>query len=269
MKLSTLLFVVCLSPSLAFADEASDHIAKATSYYNIQDWQHALDEYKQAYTLDPKPETLWAIAQTQRLAGDCRGAIMTYRAYQRGASTAGANAAQEAINKCTADLEARQKAIDAALAKPLPDQSPSNPNNAQPPTPVSQPPAPTPAQPAAPPPAPQAPRHWALDPLGDTLFVVGVGGLIAGGVYLTLGNLDMSGAADEPTSGAFQDATSHARSEQRIGAVASIGGAVFTTLAIWRFSSVASHRHAEKQRATGLSVVPRQGGAFATYVVSF
>jgi tetratricopeptide (TPR) repeat protein len=264
MKLSTLLFAALLWPSLALADDAAEHITKATAYYNIQDWQHALDEYKQAYTLDPRPDTLWAIAQTQRLSGDCRGAIMTYKAYMRGASAAGANAAQEQINKCTTDLEAQQRAIDAALSKPTPEPKPLPPPQPQPtPTPVA---APTPPPPA---PAPQKPRHWALDPLGDTLFVVGLGGLVTGGVYLTLGNLGMSSAADKPTSGEYLDATSTARTEQKIGAVATIGGAVFATLAIWRFSSVASSNHRAEKRQDGLSVVPQRGGAFATYVLSF
>ena len=98
-----LVLLLALASAPALADEASDHADRATRAYNLQDWNTALAEYRKAYQLDPKPETLWAIAQTQRLSGDCRSAVLTYKAYIRGASAAGANAAEAWVHKCDGD----------------------------------------------------------------------------------------------------------------------------------------------------------------------
>lgn len=246
-------------PTLALADPAEDHLAKGTNYYNIQEWASALKEYKESYALDPKPDTLWAIAQTQRLSGDCRSAILTYKAYMRTASAAGATVAQEFITKCQADIEAQQRAIDA----PPPTVSP-------PPPVVVNPPIISPQPQPMPPPQRASTHHgsWAFDPLGDVLFVVGVGGLATGATFLALGNRDMSAAKNELTVAAYEGATSDAKQKQQIGMIATSAGAVFTGLAIWRFVAVA-RRHNREDAQNSLAIVPTRDGAFASYLVSF
>jgi len=238
-----------LAPAIASADDVGDHVDKGTRFYNLQDWANALKEYKQAYALDPRPETLWAIAQTQRLAGDCRSAILTYKAYARGASAAGENAAEDAIKQCQADLGARQHAVDSISAEP-----------ARPVAVASTPPTPTP-------PAPQPPRPWFRDPLGDTLFVAGAVGVLGGGTFFVLGELHMRDAASDPTWGGYRSATTRAGTDQAIGAIAAAGGAVCVGLAIWRFAAIKGREPDEHQPA--IAIGPTSGGAFASYTTSF
>ena len=252
MKHITLLLVAALAAP-AFADDAADHVSKATHAYDIQDWATALAEYKAAYTLDPRPETLWSIAQTQRLSGDCRGAILTYKAFMRGASATAANAAGDWIKKCESDLDAQQRAADAAAAaaaaKPAPAPAPIV---------VTAPPP----KPAAPPPPPK-PRTWYADPLGDVMFVAGVGALATGTTFLVLGDLHMGDASTKPNEGAYAKAVDDAQSQQTLGLALAAGGAVVTALAVWRFHAVASRPDEH------VAVVPTRGGAFATLGWSF
>jgi len=187
----------------ARADDAQEHIQKGTRFYNIEDWPNALKEYKEAYAIDPKPELLWSIAQVQRLSGDCRSAIFTYKAYMRGASSAGANAAQEFITKCEATIAEQQKAVEAL-------QTPPKTTTTAPPTVTLR------VQQTPPPPPPSEPRPWALDPLGDVLFIVGVGGLAVGGTFLAVGDSDMSATAQKPTYQQYDHAVDVARGEQEV-----------------------------------------------------
>jgi hypothetical protein len=231
-----------IAPALAHADEVDDHVAKGTRYYNVGDWANALKEYKEAYTIDPRPEILWAVAQTQRQAGDCRSAILTYKAYMRGASAAGTNSATEWIKKCQADLDAQQRALDQAAIEP--------------PKPAPQPILQVTKE-------PEPPRSRFRDPLGDALFVVGVGGLATGTVFLVLGNSDMHAANSKPNTTEYQAAVDKARSRQQLGVGTAIGGAVFTALAIWRFSSIGGDETHEHAHAVVPVVIP--GGAVLTY----
>jgi hypothetical protein len=266
MKLTTLLIAaLALAPTVAFADEAADHAAKATRFYNIQDWAHALDEYKQAYALDPRPETLWAIAQTQRLSGDCRSAILTYKEYMRTASSAGANAALDWIKTCEADLEAQRRVVEAATAPP---QEPTRTTPTQPAQPTTAPPAPTSpvAVPPPPPPKPAGPPGLFSDPLGDTFLVLGIGGIAAGGALLGIGSSNLSSADSKPTSGERNTAVNSAQNDQIIGAVAGGAGVVFVALAIWRIKS--AHAHAERAN-TAWIIAPHGDGALAAFTGRF
>ncbi|HTR51385.1 MAG TPA: hypothetical protein VMJ10_11805 [Kofleriaceae bacterium] len=247
--------VLSLAPAVAVADDAQEHNDRATRAYNVQDWTTALREYKAAYEIEPKPDTLWAIAQTQRLSGDCRSAVLTYRAYMRGASSAGANAAEQWIQQCQATIEAQQRAADDVMKQPAPVT----------PAPAPQPapqPAPTPVQHK-----PEAPRSAWADPLGDTLGVLSVAALVGGGYFLLSGNSDMSAAASKPTYQMYTKAVDDARSEQNTGTYALIGGGVLAGLAVWRFVAVAT-RH-DNATIQAFTPVPVPGGAVVTYGGSF
>jgi len=250
------LAAILVAPA-ARADDAHEHLEKGTRFYNLQDWSGALKEFKAAYEIDPKPEILWSIAQVQRLSGDCRSAIFTYKAYMRGASAAGANAAQEFVKSCQATLAAQRSAVEA----PPPAEPPPQPRAETKPPPEA--PPPQPVQPAQPKPA----SPWALDPLGDVLFVFGVGGLAVGATFLVVGNSDMSASSQKPTYQEYDHAVDVARTEQEVGVGSLIGGAVFAGLAIWRFVAVAN-RHA-REHAAAFLVVPQPGGGFASMTLGF
>jgi len=238
----------------AFADDSADHIMRGTRYYNIQEWTSALREYKDAYALDPRPDTLWAIAQTQRLSGDCRGAILTYKAYVRGASNTGANAAMEWIRSCEADLDAQRRAADATVA-PATQARPA-----------------ATAAPAAPPArSPARARSWRFDPLGDVLLIAGVGGLATGATLVAMATVDLHRAPSSPTAGDYARAIHSGRRDRLIGAVSGGAGALCLGAAIWRFASVASsNRNRERETAAqALGVTLTRGGAVASYAASF
>ena len=248
-NLALAVLVVLSSASLAYADDAQEHVSKGTRFYNIQDWSNALKEYKTAYAADPKPETLWAIAQTQRLSGDCRSAILTYKAFMRTASTAGANAADELVKKCESDLAAQQRAVEAP--PPPPQQQTTQATQTPPPPPTVRV-------------EKKTPTPWILDPLGDVLGVIGLGGLVTGGVFLVVGNVGMSDTAKAATYQAYDHSVDVARVQQQVGVGVAIGGAVFTGLAIWRWVAVANRN---KRESVSLSPLP--GGAFASYSMRF
>jgi len=247
--------------STAHAQTADEHASRATRFYNLQDWPNALKEYREAYAADPKPETLWSIAQVQRLSGDCRGAIFTYKAYMRGASSGGANAAQDLITKCEATIAAQERAAERATETTT--ASPQTPHEitATPTTPTTPPPPVTPQKPEKPAP----PGPWILDPLGDVLGVVGLGGLVTGGVFLVLGNVGMGQTSQAATYQTYDHNVDVARTQQQVGVAVAIGGAVFAGLAVWRFAVVAGRNKKE----AAVSLTPMVGGGYASYSMRF
>jgi len=245
----------CFALSLAHgaaaqsSDDAAEHASKATRAYNIQDWSNALKEFREAYSLDPKPQYLWAMAQTQRLSGDCRSAMLTYKAYQRTASAEQYSQAQEWINKCQAEISEQERLLQQ-------QQQPQSQQQQQP----------------QPPPQPEKPKEhgpWILDPLGDVLLVLGVGGLAVGGVFLGVGNSDMSATASLPTYQQYDKAVDSARNEQVIGLAVLGGGALFAALAVWRFAAVGARNAKEKAGAQSVGLLPQPGGGFVSYRLSF
>lgn len=243
---------VALAVTPVRADEAADHMARGTRHYNIQEWTSALKEYKEAYAIDPRPEILWAIAQTQRLSGDCRAAILSYKAYVRGASANGASAATEWIKSCEADLEAQRRAAESAAA---------------PATPASTRPAAV--EPAARVPAPRSPpRSWVFDPLGDILFVTALGGMTAGAIYTARAMRALNGAPNKPTAGDYARAVSDGRGDRKIGIVLGAAGTLCLGAAIWRFARAASSAE-PRSLASAIGVAPAQGGATVSYTGSF
>ena len=218
----------------AHAQTTDEHVARATRFYNLQDWPKALQEYKTAYRDDPRPELLWSIAQVERLSGDCRSAIFTYEAYARGASASGAAAARDLIDKCRATLAASDRAV-------APKKE---------------------ARAAPPPPRPIAKQKpWILDPLGDVLALVAFGGLASGTALLTLGNFGIAASSSAPTYQAYDRAVVVAHTEQQIGVGLAIGGCAFAGLALWRFVVVSSRARHEMSTVV---VAPAPGGASLT-----
>jgi tetratricopeptide (TPR) repeat protein len=58
-----------------------DHYQAGKRLFEQKRYAAALDEFRQALSLAPRPEVLYSMAQTQRLLGDCASAIDTYRAF--------------------------------------------------------------------------------------------------------------------------------------------------------------------------------------------
>lgn len=71
--------IVLATTTIAAADTASDLIKQGLDQYKAGQYEDARRSLTKAYELDRKPETLFALAQAERLAGDCKAAIPHYR----------------------------------------------------------------------------------------------------------------------------------------------------------------------------------------------
>jgi tetratricopeptide (TPR) repeat protein len=124
-------FALVAVSTQARADEAQTHIDEGTKHYNVQRYDRAAEEYQAAYLLDPKPDYLYAVAQAQRLAGDCEKSVRSYRAYLRTQPAAEDRAKAETnLARCLDELKRREVTTQAADG-----EAP----NALPPTPAEAP----------------------------------------------------------------------------------------------------------------------------------
>jgi tetratricopeptide (TPR) repeat protein len=65
--------------------QAASLFAEAEKFYAVQEWQKALDLYKESYLLSVEPALLYNIAQCQRQLGKLEESLKSYRAFIRGA----------------------------------------------------------------------------------------------------------------------------------------------------------------------------------------
>lgn len=162
---------VLASPQLVSADPkalAKQHVDRATELHEQGKFVQALDELKTAFSLDPKPELLYAMGQLHMLLGQCTQAITYYQRYLATKPERNtANAAHEAIEVCKTNPPPAPSGDNSPVDPPAP------PNN------------PTPSSPSPPPPPPPKPevaaaRPWYGDYVADALVVGGVAAGVAG-----------------------------------------------------------------------------------------
>lgn len=78
-KLSVLAAIGLALGGTAYADQVSDAMKKGLDLYKAGKYAEAIPHLQKAYKLDGKPETLFTLAQAQRLSGDCVEAAANYR----------------------------------------------------------------------------------------------------------------------------------------------------------------------------------------------
>jgi tetratricopeptide (TPR) repeat protein len=238
-SLVTCAVVAALSRSATADPSTSDLLKSARQHFDLQEYAQAEADLKEAYRLEPKPDILYALAQAQRMNGECDKAIVSYQNYLRSNPRADqAKLATENIERCKAEL----------AAKPTPTPSPE-PKPTPAPTPPPKP-APTPAAPAT---------HtvgvaWSANLAGHVL----VGGGLVAAVGGTLLALHGQHAIDDINSAMFYDdfvtrskAASTANTERIAGiATAGLGGALIVTgIAIYWLRS--PHQEASPTIAIG------------------
>jgi len=135
--------------------EAKSRYSTGQSHYNLNEFQEALQDFKEAYRLYPDPAFLFNAAQCERQLGHQEEAIQFYRSYLRNAPKApNRQEVEHRIEELQAALEARKNAAPTATAPPA---SPPEPATGPPPgTPPVSPAAvglPADAKPAEPAPA--------------------------------------------------------------------------------------------------------------------
>jgi tetratricopeptide (TPR) repeat protein len=71
--------VLALATATAGAQPAAELLKKAGEEYKAGKYEAAAALLQKAYELEPKPETLFALAQAERLAGKCAAAVPHYK----------------------------------------------------------------------------------------------------------------------------------------------------------------------------------------------
>lgn len=218
------------TPPDAKSSSGPDAGRRAQAAYDVQDWSSAIKEYRAAYQAEQKPEYLWGLAQALRMSGDCKAAVLSYKAFRRADVSANqATAAELMITRCEAELEKRE--AEAAKASPSPA------------APVETPPAsassaaPTPHEAAPPSPVVVKPKRFYEDALGDVLFVAGAAAAGTGGYFLFKGNAQVKDGNDAETYGTHTNAVDDGKRKQTLGAIALGAGGALLVAATWRFLS--------------------------------
>jgi tetratricopeptide (TPR) repeat protein len=213
----TLIVVLLLACArLAAAAPADDLRATGLRAYAVGRYDQAIDAFQQAYQLDPTPDLLYALAQAQRMKGDCKAAAASYRAYLRtGPNERSAAPARQNLERC-----------ERELAKPAPAE-------------------PTVAV-VAPPPEPAVPpRRWQSDRAAAVLMGLGGAALVAGSVSWGVGEAGARSLADASSYDQFaaHAADADAYDRERIGGIVSVAiGGVLAVVAVGRWVYVARHR---------------------------
>ncbi|HEY7373626.1 MAG TPA: tetratricopeptide repeat protein [Polyangia bacterium] len=183
------------------AEKARAHFQQGDTYFKLDKYATALQEFEQAYLAKQDPSFLYNIAQCHRLMGNRVEAIRFYKRYLSDAPTA---VNRPVAEKHIRDLEAALGAEELTGAHPLPPSPPSPPRSGDsggagtsPSRPPSTAPAPL-ALEARPPPPSQSdamltsPPGSSPSPADDHPFYTkwwfwtAVGGVVATGVLLAL-----------------------------------------------------------------------------------
>jgi tetratricopeptide (TPR) repeat protein len=78
-KLAAVAALIVATTGVAAADSAADLFKQGVERYKANDYEGARAKLQKSYDLDPKPETLFALAQAQRNLGDCATAAPNYK----------------------------------------------------------------------------------------------------------------------------------------------------------------------------------------------
>jgi len=125
VKLALLAVLLVATSALAQpADPGEAAYQEGRRYYDLRDWDNAIKKFKEAYKLRSDAPSLFNIAQSYRLKGDCVEAIGFYKTYKRNYPTAQNIAA---VDKFIAELEpCAQQQQQSAKTEPTGPTGPAN-----------------------------------------------------------------------------------------------------------------------------------------------
>jgi len=208
------------------ADAADELLERGLRSYAVGRYEEAIASFRRGYELAPRPEFLYALAQAQRMSGDCRGAVASYRSFLRTApAERAALPARQNLQRCEEILATtpppQQQAPPVVVLKPMPGPSEDEGVTERP------------------------PRKWYRDRAADALAGVGAAALVAGGVLWGVGEAGAAGIADANRYDQFASraASGDAYSRERLAGIVSVavGGALVVT-AVGRWIYVARHQ---------------------------
>jgi len=208
---------------IAVAAPGDELLQRGLRSYAVGRYDEAIDAFQRGYELSARADFLYALGQAQRMKGDCRAAIASYRAYLRTAPSERAAApARQNLDRCERELA-----------------------NAPP----SSPPAPAAVEPATPP-APTivvvTPKPRVRDDRAAAILA-GLGGaaLVSGAVLWGVGESGARSLADATTYDQFA-AHGHEAATfdgERIGGIVAVAvGGALVTVAVGRWAWLSRHR---------------------------
>jgi len=205
---------------------------RALKGFETHDYAAAVRDLEAGFALDPRREFLFAEAQTKRLSGDCRDAVVLYQRFlTTGPPALQVDATQIALARCAQELAKKPEVVITTSPPPPPRPKP-------------------------------APPRWSRDPWGLGLTGAGIVALGVGVGYLIAAESAKNDAesASSYANYASRWSTAGTRLDVAIGALA-IGGALVAT-GVGRFLLVRRHAGADAD-AVALWVAPGAiGGAF-------
>ncbi len=120
------------------AREVDEHLQRGIEFYAQKQYELALVEFRAGYALDPRPDFLFAMAQAERLSGDCPTAVVYYQRFlETHPDPNQAEAARVNLRRCNRALEsgpggrprvstpAALEEAEEASAPPEPIQAPA------------------------------------------------------------------------------------------------------------------------------------------------
>lgn len=231
----------------ALADPASDAAAKAEEgkkAFAENRYADAIAAFRAANELVPDPKLIYAIAQAQRMAGDCAAAVTSYEEFiKTKADDKLVEYSQANITRCKEQLAKEQPVQPVEPVKPV-----------EPAQPV--------AQPLPPPPPPrEQPASWTGDWLGHGLVVGGVIATALGIVVWSGGRGDAAAVGDATTHEEFlaaRDAADGAVTRQRIGLGLAVAGLALVGIGVYHYTTIGT-----KEVRVGAAPAEHGGTVFA------
>ncbi len=230
----------------AVSDEVRGSLEKGLEHFEAGRYEAALSAFKEGYAIDPRPEFLFAMAQTERLSGDCGSALVFYREFlATKPAQLHADLANGMIDKC-------QTALSSSAVEPTDDDE-ALANTTEILVPVLETRTEIIDY-----------QAWHRDPVGVSLLGTGTASLLAGGALMLAARSNSSQAQEAGSYQQHEALLGQAHRQQLYGAVAlASGSALVTSAAIYYlFRTRPSH-------IRELSVTTSDSGASASLRFAF
>jgi hypothetical protein len=242
-----------------FAQPAADawrehpEFLRGAAAFEAQRWDEAAHAFAAAYADHPRPELLWAQAQSLRFGGQCEAALPLYEQFLATQPTA------EEIADANTNIAACRELVDAAAPvepTPQPVAQPSPP----PPAPMLQPDD-RDVDEVRPLPRRRVERSVARDPLGHGLLWSGVAAAGVGTGLLVAAHARRDAAAGASTELEYRQTFAGAPALGQAGIAVLATSAALVTAGIVRFAVMGARAH--RNRRDGGALAHRRGGKVA------
>lgn len=206
--------------------EAQAAFEAAQAAFEAKDYAAASAELERAFMLEPKNHLLYPWAQAERNRGRCDSAIDLYEKFiDGGAQQRMVEAAQQNIERCRAELEAKAAETSAEQEPVTPPPRPVE-EERPPPRPVADVPEPT-------------DRPVGRDVVGGVLVGVGGAAVITGAVLLGIASKRAKAVGDADDNEAYLDARQGATKLNRGGIAVLVTGGVLVSAGAIRYGLLA------------------------------